>query len=155
MTNERRPTGIGPGKAQRSGRASRARARPREGDDPDDAPLYTDDDNRPVLSGYRSMWLFAMFDLPVTNKVLRKRYARFRKDLLGEGFTMLQYSVYARHCPSEESAATIRARVRSRLPDEGQVRVMGVTDRQFGKMEVYFGKSRRRTEPPPVQFMLF
>lgn len=101
------------------------------------------------------MWLFAMFDLPVTDKELRKRYARFRKDLLCEGFTMLQYSVYARHCPSEEAATTIRERVRACLPAHGQVRVMGVTDRQFGKMEVYFGKSRRKTEEPLLQFMLF
>ncbi|MBY0313641.1 MAG: CRISPR-associated endonuclease Cas2 [Phycisphaerales bacterium] len=117
--------------------------------------MYTDDDDRPVLSGYRSMWLFAMFDLPVHDKELRKKYARFRRDLLNEGFTMMQFSVYARHCASEESAAAIRQRVRACLPAHGQVRVMGVTDRQFGKMEVYFGKTRKKTEEPPLQFMLF
>ncbi len=101
------------------------------------------------------MWLFAMFDLPVHDKAARKRYARFRKDLLSEGFMMLQFSVYARHCASEESSHSIRRRVRDCLPDEGQVRVLGVTDRQFGKMENYFGKKRAPTEDPPAQFMLF
>lgn len=101
------------------------------------------------------MWLFAMFDLPVTSKELRKLYARFRKDLLSQGFTMMQFSVYARHCASEESAAAIRRCVRAVLPDDGQVRLLTVTDRQFGKMEVFFGKNRKPTEEPPTQFMLF
>lgn len=112
-------------------------------------------ENARDLSAYRSMWLFAMFDLPVTSKELRKRYARFRKALLSQGFTMLQFSVYARHCASEETAAVIRKGVQAVLPDEGQVRLIGVTDRQFGRMEVFFGKNRNPSEEPPTQFMLF
>ena len=38
------------------------------------------------LSGYRSMWLFAMFDLPVDTKKARREYTRFRKALLAQGF---------------------------------------------------------------------
>jgi len=101
------------------------------------------------------MWLFAMFDLPVDTKKARKQYAQFRKLLITEGFTMLQYSVYARHLASEESGEIIRQRLRQSLPPEGQVRLLPVTDRQFGKMEVYFGKKRQQTEDPPAQFMLF
>ena len=101
------------------------------------------------------MWLFAMFDLPVTTKAARRRYTQFRKLLLTEGFTMLQFSVYARHCASEESSDIIKSHIRSSLPPDGQVRLLPVTDRQFGKMEVYFGKKRQETEDPPTQFMLF
>ncbi|RMF45432.1 MAG: CRISPR-associated endonuclease Cas2 [Deltaproteobacteria bacterium] len=108
-----------------------------------------------LSSRYRSVWLFAMFDLPVTTKKARRLYARFRKALLMEGFTMLQFSVYARHCVSEESSDSIRQHVRQALPPEGQVRLLAVTDRQFEKMEVYFGKKRRPAEEPPKQFMLF
>lgn len=101
------------------------------------------------------MWLFAMFDLPMTTKQLRREYARFRKFLLSEGFSKLQYSVYARHCPSEESGEAIRNRVRSAVPEHGQVRLMTVTDRQFGRMEVLYGKRRSPVEEPPQQYMLF
>lgn len=101
------------------------------------------------------MWLFAMFDLPVKTKAARKRYAQFRKLLLAEGFTMLQFSVYARHLASEESGRTLRQRIREGLPPDGQVRLLPVTDRQFGKMEVYVGRKRKPTEDPPAQFMLF
>ncbi|MCG3131792.1 MAG: CRISPR-associated endoribonuclease Cas2 [Phycisphaerae bacterium] len=111
--------------------------------------------NQVALSGYRPVWLFAMFDLPVKTAADRKRYARFRKLLLNDGFSMMQYSVYARYCASEETAAVHRQLVRDGLPDEGQVRLLAVTDRQFGKMENYIGKRRKRTEDPPRQLMLF
>lgn len=107
------------------------------------------------ISGYRWMWLFTMFDLPVDTKEARKRYTVFRKYLIREGFTMLQFSVYARHCPSEESTEALKARIRLHVPEEGQVRVLAVTDTQFGRMEVYFGKNRKPTEDPPAQIMLF
>lgn len=101
------------------------------------------------------MWLFAMFDLPITTKELKRDYARFRKFLLSQGFSMLQFSVYARHCPSEESGEGIKSRVRQEVPPHGQVRLLLVTDRQFGKMENFYGKSRTPVEEPPQQFMLF
>lgn len=107
------------------------------------------------LSAYRMMWLFAMFDLPVETKAQRREYAQFRKKLLGAGFTMLQYSVYAKHLASEEASESLRARVHAALPPHGQVRLLAVTDHQFGKMEVYYGKKRRPVEEPPMQIMLF
>ena len=45
--------------------------------------------------------------------------------------------------------------VREGLPDEGQIRLLSVTDRQFGKMENYVGKKRESTEEAPRQLMLF
>jgi CRISPR-associated protein Cas2 len=106
-------------------------------------------------SGYKAMWLFAMFDLPVGTKLQRKRYSRFRKHLLYEGFCRLQFSVYARHCPSEDSAGHCRDLVAAELPSEGQVRLIAVTDRQFGKMEVFVGETSIAPESAPVQLMLF
>ena len=43
-----------------------------------------------ILSGYRAVWIFAMFDLPTDTKKARKDYTDFRKNLLKNGFTMLQ-----------------------------------------------------------------
>jgi CRISPR-associated protein Cas2 len=107
------------------------------------------------LSQYRAMWLVAMFDLPVTTKKARKAYARFRKTLLDRGFTMLQYSVYARYCPSEETSDVHRRHVEKHLPDAGQVRLIAITDHQFGKMEVFFGKNHVPPEQAPGQLLLF
>jgi CRISPR-associated protein Cas2 len=73
---------------------------------------------------------------------------------MGEGFTMLQYSIYGRWCPSEEAALTYRRKIRAILPPKGQVRVLSVTDRQFGKMEVFAARSRERPEKKPEQLLL-
>ena len=108
-----------------------------------------------TLSGYRAMWLVAMFDLPVTTRDARRQYTQFRKALLREGFSMLQYSVYARYCVSEETTQRHRRRLRALLPSDGQVRIMSITDRQFEKMEVYFGKNRAPVENVPPQLLLF
>jgi CRISPR-associated protein Cas2 len=101
------------------------------------------------------MWLFAMFDLPVDKPELRHEYAKFRRKLLREGFTMLQYSVYAHYVASEEADQSYRKKVAGALPSHGQVRLLSVTDRQFEKMEVFVGKKRRPVEEPPMQLMLF
>ena len=101
------------------------------------------------------MWLFAMFDLPVDTKEARRAYTVFRKALLGEGFVMLQFSVYARYNASEESTAAIKRRLRDRIPVAGQVRFVAITDHQFGKMDVYVGKRKEKPENAPEQMLLF
>lgn len=101
------------------------------------------------------MWLFAMFDLPVVTKGDRREYTRFRKALLKEGFSMLQFSVYARYFDGEETSKSYRGRIRASLPPKGQIRLLAVTDHQFGKMEIFQGKSRKRVENKPEQLLLF
>ncbi|MGQ9505492.1 MAG: CRISPR-associated endonuclease Cas2 [Thermogutta sp.] len=101
------------------------------------------------------MWLFVLFDLPVDTRQARREYTRFRKLLLRMGFSQLQYSVYARPFPSEEAMAPEREIIRQHLPPGGAVRLLPVTDRQFGKMENYVGRSRQNNEKPPRQLMLF
>ena len=101
------------------------------------------------------MWLVAMFDLPVDTKKARREYAIFRKALRTDGFTMMQFSVYIRHCASEENADVHTARVERALPPDGEVRVMAVTDKQFERMRVFWGAMRKPTEPPPPQLEMF
>lgn len=102
------------------------------------------------------MWLFALFDVPVDSKAARRNYARFRKALLKEGFTMLQYSVYARYFPSEQAAAPYKQRIRGKMPPQGQVRLLAVTERQFARQEVFQSAKPRDPEAAEAsQLMLF
>jgi len=101
------------------------------------------------------MWVIALFDLPTDTKKARKAYAQFRKKLLTNGFAMMQYSVYIRHCASRENAEFHINRVGSFVPAEGEVRVMTITDQQFSRMHVFWGKKRVPIEPPPTQLELF
>ncbi|MCC6403225.1 MAG: CRISPR-associated endonuclease Cas2 [Fimbriimonadaceae bacterium] len=101
------------------------------------------------------MWVLVMFDLPVETTEQRRRYARFRKDLLKDGFDRMQYSVYARPCPSDENATVHRKRIEDRVPSEGQVRIIMFTDKQFERMEVFYGKLTVPPEKPPEQLSFF
>ncbi len=96
-----------------------------------------------------------MFDLPVDTTEGHRRYAQFRKALIKDGFVMMQFSVYIRHTASRENAEVHIRRVESALPPEGEVRVMTVTDKQFQRMRVFWGKLRKPAEPPPAQLELF
>jgi len=107
------------------------------------------------VAGYRSMWVMVLFDLPTDSRKARKQYTRFRNQLLDDGFTKMQYSVYIRHCASQENAKVHFQRVRKSVPPDGEVRVVQFTDKQFGRMEVYFGKRRVRTETGPAQLEMF
>lgn len=107
------------------------------------------------LSGYRWMWAIAMFDLPTDTAQTRRQYARFRKALIKDGFQMMQFSVYIRHCSSRENAAVHVQRVEKAIPSDGEVRVLLVTDKQFSRMQIFWGNRRQPTPPPPAQLELF
>ena len=108
-----------------------------------------------TFGGLDSMWVIVLFDLPTDTKTARKQYVRFRKHLMNDGFSMMQYSVYVRHCASDENAAVHVKRVKSVLPPDGEVRIVKITDKQFGKIQVFYGKRRKPTEPAPKQLEFF
>ena len=101
------------------------------------------------------MWVIAMFDLPVDTKAARRAYARFRKDLLEDGFTMMQFSIYIRHCASIDNAEIHTSRMGAREPEKGEVQFLTITDNQFGRIRVYVGKKREKQTPAPAQLQLF
>ncbi|HRK70017.1 MAG TPA: CRISPR-associated endonuclease Cas2 [Micropepsaceae bacterium] len=101
------------------------------------------------------MWVIAMFDLPVDTKAARRAYARFRKHLLDDGFTMMQFSIYIRHCASIDNAELHASRMGTKVPEKGEVRFMTVTDNQFSRIRVYVGKKRNAPAPAPAQLQLF
>ncbi len=107
------------------------------------------------FSEYRIMWIFVFFDLPTETKKERKRYAEFRKRLMQDGFTMFQFSIYLRHCPSRENADVHIRRVKQALPKEGYVGILTVTDKQFGQMELFRGCQLVEHDVPTQQLELF
>ncbi len=101
------------------------------------------------------MWILVFFDLPTDTKQARRQYTDFRKSLLEDGFFMMQYSVYIRHCASKENTSVHTQRIRCNVPPDGEVRIFVSTDKQFERMEVFHGKRRVKTEDPPLQLELF
>jgi len=104
------------------------------------------------ISEYRVMWVLVFFDLPTETKSQRREAAKFRKELIGYGFSMFQFSIYIRNCPSAENAQTYERRVRASLPEYGKVGIMRITDKQFADMELFIG--RKSSELPKVEQQL-
>jgi len=106
-----------------------------------------------MLSEYRIMWMFALFDLPVKTKNQRHLAAKFRNDLLKFGFSMLQFSVYARPC-SSQTRGYLQTRIEQAMPSQGKVAIMLITDKQYGAMSVYRASVERK-QKVPEQYTLF
>jgi len=101
------------------------------------------------------MWIFVMFDLPVTSKDQARAATKFREFLLDEGFEKSQFSVYARFCNGKEQFETYMRRVEAHLPDSGDVHVLSFTDKQYENIVRYSGQRRRRQRKNPDQLALF
>lgn len=107
------------------------------------------------FSDYRIMWVLVFFDLPTESKKEKKSYMDFRKKLICDGFTMFQFSIYLRHCPSYENAEVHIKRVKNSLPDFGHVGILCITDKQFGQMEIFICKNPTLRINNPIQLELF
>ena len=107
------------------------------------------------FSEYRVMWILVLFDLPTETKKDKKAYALFRKNLQRDGFTMFQFSIYVRHCASQENAAVHIKRVKSFLPEYGNVGIICIKDKQFANIELFYGKKPLPPEAPGQQLELF
>ncbi len=107
------------------------------------------------LNQYRILWVLVFFDLPVVTKKEKRIAARFRKDIMGDGFAMFQFSIYVRHCASRENAEVHVKRVKSLLPEMGHVGILQITDKQFGDMEIFYGQKPAEAKPPNQQLELF
>lgn len=101
------------------------------------------------------MWVLVFFDLPTETSEERKIASKFRKELLKDGFTMFQFSIYLRHCASRENAEVHIKRVKETLPTKGHIGILCITDKQFGMMEIFFGKKETDKIIAPAQLELF
>jgi len=111
--------------------------------------------NTERLNAYRVMWTLVMYDLPTETKKDRKMAAKFRKELLQDGFSMFQFSMYVRHSASSENADVHKRRVKGILPEHGKVGIIQITDKQFGQMEIFYGTKPQQLPDVPQQLELF
>ncbi|MBQ7421462.1 MAG: CRISPR-associated endonuclease Cas2 [Alloprevotella sp.] len=107
------------------------------------------------FSEYRIMWVLVFFDLPTGTKKERKDAARFRKDIMGDGFTMFQFSIYVRHCASSENAAVHVRRVKALMPEYGKIGILTITDKQFENIQLFYGQKAQPPRAAGQQLELF
>jgi CRISPR-associated protein Cas2 len=107
------------------------------------------------LNEYRILWILVLFDLPTETKKERRVAAKFRKEIIADGFAMFQFSIYLRHCSSRENAEVHTKRVKKLLPELGHVGILSITDKQFGMMEIFYGRKLTERPDTPQQLELF
>ena len=83
--------------------------------------------------------MIVFFDLPVKTKTQRRVATQFRQFLLKDGYFMVQFSVYCRICNGYDDVEKHKIRMRNHKPDNGSVRLLVITEKQYEKMELILG----------------
>lgn len=99
---------------------------------------------RKIISGYNLSWLWVAYDLPYDTSEAKVAAARFLRRLKKEGYTRLidRGKFMIRHCGPGIAQKQIEM-IKSIIPPDAEVRVLQVTDKQFGRMVNIWGKMRK------------
>lgn len=84
------------------------------------------------------------FDLPNIYAKDKRYYLRFRKYLLGEGFIMMQESVYSKLVLNNNQSELLLSRLRKNAPKKGLIQVLTITEQQYSKIEYIIGESNSK-----------
>lgn len=95
----------------------------------------------------RFMRLLVFFDLPVKTKPQRRTATRFRNFLLKDGYHMLQFSLYARTCNGMDAVEKHKKRLYASIPDNGSVRLLIITEKQYNSIEILVGELTQDDKP--------
>lgn len=93
------------------------------------------------------MRILIFFDLPVKTKLQRRQATQFRKELINDGFYMVQYSVYARVCNGTDAVEKYKKRIMSKLPSDGSIRLLCITEKQYQNISILLGKHNEEDKP--------
>lgn len=85
-----------------------------------------------------------MFDLPMETSSNRRNYRKFLKFIKGEGFVMLQKSVYTKFHVNRANLDHQKRLIYSRVPIEGFVSIISITENQFQTMEHIIGNPNNK-----------
>lgn len=83
------------------------------------------------------MRLLLFFDLPRYTSAEIKEANLFRKQLIKNGFIMLQESVYCKLALNDTVMEAIKSKVLKFLPRNGNIMMLKVTEKQFERMEIF------------------
>lgn len=93
------------------------------------------------------MRMLVFFDLPVVTKQERRVATQFRNFLLKDGYYMVQYSVYARVCNGSDAVDKHRQRLKQNLPENGSIRLLVITEKQYESVEILVGNLKEQDKP--------
>lgn len=108
------------------------------------------------MEDIRYMRVLVMFDLPTETKSDKKEYQQFRKNLVNDGYDMIQYSIYNRVCPNLDQVKKYLKRLENYKPRSGSIRAMTITNKQYEDTLLLVGAKRKQEKYANIeQFTLF
>jgi len=90
--------------------------------------------------GLRVMRTLLFFDLPSVTGPEKREYRHFVKFLKGEGFIMVQESVYAKLSINQIHVDSTLNSIKKHLPKAGSVAALTVTEKQFAAIHYLMGE---------------
>ena len=97
------------------------------------------------------MRLLLFFDLPMVTNKEKRIYTHFRKYLIQNGYIMMQFSVYCKIFNNRDAAVNHMSILRRSVPDQGQIRLMLITEQQYTKMDIIVGGKSRQEETVTIE----
>src|SRR6185437_6605521 len=95
---------------------------------------------------YRQMRVIVLYDLPTLTKENRKDFRYFHKYLLGNGYYMLQFSVYVKLCHTFDYAREAAQKLEN-------IRYLLITEKQFRNMKMIVGKESAQEKIQNIDYL--
>lgn len=83
-----------------------------------------------------------MFDLPSVETKEKKEYSIFHKELIKNGYFMIQFSVYCKTIHFKSKVDSEINKLKKKLPNDGNVRVIVITEKQYNDMKILVGHKK-------------
>lgn len=93
------------------------------------------------MSAYKYMRILVMYDVPNNSSEENKEYSKFRKLLIKNGYTMMQYSIYIKCLNVKTKYKSEVKKISKSLPSHGNIRVLAITEKQYQDMIFLRGES--------------
>ncbi len=94
------------------------------------------------MNKLRNMRLILLFDLPNIESYEKKEYLRFRKSLIRNGYTMMQFSVYVKSVNTQTKIEQEVNKIKKYIPHKGNIRIIPVTEMQYNSMYMILGNKK-------------
>lgn len=95
-----------------------------------------------------------MFDLPTETSMDRRNYRKFRKFLIENGYSMMQYSIYSKIILNRSVLNFQKVKLEQNAPPKGYVDTLIVTENQFVNIETIVGDKRRSDQENTTKRMI-
>lgn len=103
---------------------------------------------------FRIMRLIVMFDLPTETSADKRNYRKFRKFLIQNGYSMMQYSVYSKIILNRSVLNYQKIKLKQHAPPKGFVDTLVVTENQYVNMETIVGDEERSNQEHSTKRMI-